>query len=500
MLNLLLALSLAGGPSIRQGGPSSSITTPSGSSLGSNCACAQVNSKVVVRGETEHVSQDGNIGYCSKTGTFDVLDAGDLVACTANIPRVQSGAVLAEGMTTNLIYNGTTFNTWGKVNVVSAAPTVVADLAYAPDGQKTADFICYDSATSGVGLSSTAMGAAYASGLPACPIDGGQCLQSVYLRGALPDGGECGSDPNCYDGGIDFCAYDGANWRCSTAHFDGNRWQRSARDGGTTTDVNGYWIMGNESLVSGVSRPTQCLFAWAAEAEGNVSGPSSPIASNQVLSNGQLWTRMADQVENRTGFARTAWLGDSLSANTVASTSSVTVYPRAPEVYATQTGRTVDNWAVNGATFATDCEAQWSTWAARSNPQQTVVFCGTNDIIISGLTGHALWTTYETWVEHTLIPSGTKVILSNLTPWKGYSGYTPTLNGYRLDFNSDMASWCADADGGVRFNVTCVDTASGVWDPADHDQLLAINAAPDHLHFSLAGAADAGHKFAVTAP
>lgn len=491
-------------------------------SYGADCVCQQVDPAVVVRGETDHANQDGNIGYCSKTGSFSALDAGDLVSCTANIPRIQNGAVLTEAMTTNWLYDGTDFTAWGKLNVNVAVPTVAANLAKGPDGQQTADFICFP-ATTGADLSSMHNGSPYGASLPICPNDGGQCLQSIYLQGALPDGGACGGsdptctdggadgglvstdggvcgvDPNCYDGGLDFCSYDGVAWHCNTAAFVGSTWLRSSRDGGVS-DSNGYWIFGNESLVSGIARPAQCVFAWGAMAESNTATVSSPIASTGTLANGQLWTRMADQVENRLKVTRTAWLGDSLSANTVASTTSATVYPRAPERYATDTGRTVDNWAVNGATLQTDCEAQWTNWAARSNPQQIVEWCGTNDIIIGGATGDATWNALDAWLEGTLLPTGAHVVLVNLTPWKGYSGYSAGLNTQRLAFNADMATWCALADGGVRFGVTCIDMAAALWDPADHDSLLAANAAPDHLHLSQVGALLAGDTVAAGAP
>ncbi len=198
---------------------------------------------------------------------------------------------------------------------------------------------------------------------------------------------------------------------------------------------------------------------------------------------------------NCTSCVRTAWLGDSLSANTVASTGSSPINPRAPEQYASKSGRVVDNWAHNGATLLTNIEGQWTLFGAPSGAKRIIVWGGINDIIIGQVPGHTLWTTYKVFTDARLA-EGNALVLINLTSFGTYSGWTSGLQTEADNFNSDMAAYC----GGSPAGVTCIDMQTALWDPAAHLNLLAANAAPDGLHLSQVGATLAGNTVFAGAP
>lgn len=458
-------------------------------SLGSNCACAQLSDWVAVRGRPD-VAEDGRVGFCSTNGSFESADAGDFVACAINTPRVMAGAMLVEpsGSPTlriNYLNNASQFDNadWVKLGVTSAAPVVVADQAAGPTGSVSGDLVTFAATTAAdlsVLIKSTGSGT-----VGRCPPSAAHASGQCYLLGATLDGGT-------KLGTLDMGLYSGAVWGSVACAYNGITWTRCKNED-KPTGANGDFYIGNGSAVTGIARPAQSVYMWGCGCEEGANA-SSPIDSTTPLSNGQQWTRMPDIITS-SGGRRTAWVGDSLSANTVASTSSTQVYPRAPERYATQSGRVVDNWAMNGATLLTDIEGQWTTYGLRSGATRIIIWGGINDIVIGGVSGHALWTAFLTFVQARLA-EGRTVVLINLTPFKGYVGYTAGLNTQRLDFNSDMAAYCA----GLPTGVTCIDMAAALWDPADHDALLAANAAPDSLHLSQTGATLAGDTVVAGAP
>lgn len=462
-----------------------------GARLGSNCACQQVASKVVVRGRPD-TAENSKTDFCSLSGSFDTASAGDFVSCGINTPRVMNNAVLVEptgspSIRINYLDNASQFDSadWVKLSVTAAAPVVVADQATGPQGTATADLVTFAATAAG---ELSALTKSTGSGtIGRCPPSVSHASAQIMIKGTTLDGGAT-------SGTLDMGIYDGAAWHSVTCAYTSS-WARCKNED-QATGANGDFYFGNGTLVTGTTRPGQSVYLALAGCEEGANA-SSPIDSTSPLSNGQKWSRMPDVVTNNYGVTRTAWIGDSLSANTVASTSSTQVYPRAPERYATLSSRTVDNWAVNGATLLTDVAAQWTTYGSRTNASRIVIWGGINDIIIGGVAGHTLWTNFLTFVRARIAESRT-VVLVNLTPFKNYSGWSAGLETEKDNFNSDMATYCSSNDGGSL--VLCIDMAASLAAPGDPDTLDSGYSAPDGLHLSQTGATAAGNFVYAGAP
>jgi hypothetical protein len=114
----------------------------SGAGMGTACACT---TPTGAKGEAMTFTRAGD-ATCSKQGLATTgIANGDLVACTANQPRVESsGGVLGlrvEGARTNETLRSREFENavWATTVAGVAAPTITADFAVAPDGTTTAD-------------------------------------------------------------------------------------------------------------------------------------------------------------------------------------------------------------------------------------------------------------------------------------------------------------------------------------------------------------------------
>ncbi len=294
-------------------------------------------------------------------------------------------------------------------------------------------------------------------------------------------------------GTLDLTLSDGVGWSCQACAYNTSRWTRCELDN-ITTSATGALIIGNNSNVCLVSRPAQSVYMAMGQCEAGAGPASSPIDSTGLPPAGQLWRRLPDQVENQ-GVQRTATLGDSLTANLSAQSATTLVYPRWPERYATLSGRTVDNWAINGAglTGPSNVQLQYSDWAARSAPQRLAILVGINEIL-NGSDGHTLWTAYQTWIE-SLSPMPATLILMNLLPFGAYSGWTAGKETQLTNFNADMATYCA-----AHPAILCIDTHQAMWDPGDHTMLNPSYAAVDGLHLSQAGANALGDAVFAGAP
>lgn len=455
------------------------------SDLGANCACSQIASKVVVRGRTT-AGLIGFTDFCSTNGSFESAAPGDFVACGPNVPRVQAGAILQESKAINRLVDSSIFNstTWAKTGVGSVAPTVTANYCLAPDGTMRGDLITFEAA-SAAQLSEIQQSTDTGTG--SCPLlDGGVNVSlQIYAWGVTLDGGTT-------SGTTDLCSYNDTVYGCTQVSWTGAGYTRLKRQN-VVRSTKGQFLFGNSGLVSGVSHPQQSVcIAFAGCEEG--ATVSSPIDAPASLTTGELNTRMGDQVE-AISLTRTAWIGDSLSAKTVASNSSNIINPRGPERYATLTSRVVDNWAVSGARFTTNngtlisCVNQYSTWASRSGPQQVVLWCGINDIVGLSAVGATLWATEKAWID--ALPAGTKRILLNLAPFH-LSGAQETE---RVAFNTAMAADCV-----LNPTWVCVDIDLVLRDPGNHAELLSTYAAPDLGHLSQAGATAVGDAVAAAAP
>ena len=114
----------------------------SGAGMGTACACT---TPTGAKGEALTFTRAGD-ATCSKQGLATTgIANGDLVACTANQPRVESsGGVLGlrvEGARTNETLRSQEFENvvWATTVSGVAAPTITANFATAPDGALTAD-------------------------------------------------------------------------------------------------------------------------------------------------------------------------------------------------------------------------------------------------------------------------------------------------------------------------------------------------------------------------
>lgn len=114
----------------------------SGAGLGAPCACAAVTG---AKGEAVTWTR-GSSAMCTKSASETSIANGDLVLCGNNLPRVMSlvgplGVLVESSRTNNLIQSQSIDNAaWTPLGAGgSAAPTVTADFAVAPDGTSTAE-------------------------------------------------------------------------------------------------------------------------------------------------------------------------------------------------------------------------------------------------------------------------------------------------------------------------------------------------------------------------
>ncbi len=197
-----------------------------------------------------------------------------------------------------------------------------------------------------------------------------------------------------------------------------------------------------------------------------VDGLQDAILSNVILDVTASPCRTQATMANIT---RAGWVGDSLSAN-------VPVTEKIPEGFFRRASINGTNFAHGGDDF-TLIAAQWA--ASGNGTYDTVVLWGgVNDIILDGTTGAALYATELAWVKERA-RRGVHVYWLDITPFKGYVGSDATKVTYRNDFNTAQAAYCVSPD----TNVKCVTVSQLVWNPADHDALLAA-CSSDLLHFT----------------
>lgn len=167
-----------------------------------------------------------------------------------------------------------------------------------------------------------------------------------------------------------------------------------------------------------------------------------------------------------TRVARAGWIGDSISA------SHPIGGEKTPDGVFRRASFNGTNFSHGGDVWS-QCAAQWAT-SGNGTYDRVFVWCGVNDIL-AGTDGHTLFTTMRTWVDEWLY-RGIKVYWLDITPFKGYDSTAGKLTA-RTNFNSDQATYCGTAPTGLQ----CFAVSSLVWNPADHDSLLAANTS-DGLH------------------
>ena len=237
----------------------------SGAGMGTACACT---TPTGAKGETMTFTRTGD-ATCSKQGLATTgIANGDLVVCTANQPRVESsGGVLGlrvEGARTNSTLRSQELDNAAWVNNVSSAPfntTVTANAATAPDGTATADRLDVI-ATTGTDFSSRAQ-------VAGCPITA-QGI-SVYVRGVSGSGT------------IDLCN----NSTCTSCAYVDTSWSRCV---GTAAVVGlGQYALGNFTVATGVSRPTQSVYVWGMDCEAGAYATSYiPTVAAAATRNAEL--------------------------------------------------------------------------------------------------------------------------------------------------------------------------------------------------------------------
>lgn len=195
------------------------------------------------------------------------------------------------------------------------------------------------------------------------------------------------------------------------------------------------------------------------------------------------------------GCSRVAWLGDSLSANLIASNDGTAfINPRAPFRYANLSGRHVDLWAVNGSGL-TDAQTQWTNYGLPSGADRVVVLVGINDIN-TGAVGATLWASYQAWIE-ALPAQVTHLTIINLLPFGAYAGWDASKQTELDAFNSAMASYCA---GAPPARTHCVDAHSNMWDTGNHNNMDSAYVSNDGLHLQQAGATKLGDLVYAVSP
>ncbi len=167
-----------------------------------------------------------------------------------------------------------------------------------------------------------------------------------------------------------------------------------------------------------------------------------------------------------TPVARMGWIGDSLSAN-------VPPGERTPEETFRKASINGTNMAHGGDDFAL-CAAQWVS-GGNGTYDRIMVWCGVNDIIGHDTAGATLEAAEQAWIAEWLY-RGIKVYWLDITPFGGYDSTASRLTA-RNDFNAAQATYCGTAPVGLQ----CFAVSSLVWDPGNHDNLLAANTT-DGLH------------------
>ncbi len=447
--------------------------------------------------------------YCTKGNMNVPMPIGGMVACTANTPRIRplnangTGAltVMTELKRWNYAANSEDFSSWRKLNVNSQDPTTIVDVGRNPANQLTADKVTFY-ATGAGDVSDIYQGVLGGTGR-GCPMDGGNVSASVYIAGA-PDSGTS-------DGTIDICTYTGTTWQCSDCAFheyvpDGGTVSQDGGVGGwsrcehadyapdTSASPIGYLAFGNLSAVNGgTARARQDVYLSKAQCEHGAT-VSSPIdnttGSLGVVTSGDV---VSVQESCLAANARTSVVGDSLSGFwTAGPNTEVGITERWPTIYGTAVGRTVDNWALPGYTLA-EAESQWAAFGEHTRANRIIIWVGINDLANALSTGHQLWTSMKTWIE-ARNSQGIFVTVLSLAPCGSYSGWSPTMQTYILDFNSDASTYCAAHPSTTKY-VNVYTPLLGV-SPA----LNVLYEAPDHLHINQAGLQVVADTVAAASP
>lgn len=243
----------------------------SGAGMGSACACANITG---AKGETLTFTRTGS-ATCSRQGLAATgIANGDLVTCSASLPRVESsGGVLGlrvESSRTNDALRSQEFtNAYWQLASGGAPnpgnPVVTADQAAAPDGTISADRIDFASTTG------TGFGVVFAGPFLSTATS---WTHSVYVRGASGAGT------------VYVMATPGGSYNTAACAFVSTSWTRCTVTG-TETAANWFLQIGYD-LRDGAQtgQGAQSVFVWGAQRENGAYATSYiPTVATAVTRN-----------------------------------------------------------------------------------------------------------------------------------------------------------------------------------------------------------------------
>ncbi len=181
----------------------------------------------------------------------------------------------------------------------------------------------------------------------------------------------------------------------------------------------------------------------------------------------------------------TAWIGDSIS--------TVIYGGDAPGKYATATGRIVHNYAVPGALLS-EIRLQWQRRYYAFDT--TVVVEGSVNNIIAGASGATMAAQAESLVED-IQADGFTVVWNNISPFKGYAGWSPAKQTEIDIYNAAFATYC-----GIHASPTliCVDFFTLMEDPGAADYLNPAYDFGDGIHLNSTGGQAWANQVALQRP
>jgi len=234
------------------------------------CACVAVTTS---RGDAL-ITARASAGTCMKTGIYSGIANGDLVVCSANLPRIMPGAtgtgqagILSEQIRTNSVIRSAELDNvaWTVQDNVVGAPVVTANAAVAPDGTTTAEQIDFP-VVANAGEYAEVSSTTFAS------ITG---MSSLFVKGF--DGGS---------GSLHFTQYKTvqANSLAGDCAFVGDSWTRCY--GVSTATQIGLAIGPNRLYpTNSTNAPAQSVYVWGADVQSSIAaygGTSSHIPTTSA--------------------------------------------------------------------------------------------------------------------------------------------------------------------------------------------------------------------------
>lgn len=165
------------------------------------------------------------------------------------------------------------------------------------------------------------------------------------------------------------------------------------------------------------------------------------------------------------------WIGDSIIANAFSAPKNPTAL-----LQSRLKGRRVINGGINGHRTG-DCATHWA--ANRLTTASTVIWsCGANDVLNS-VSGSTAATTAEVALAD-MRSLGKRVIITGISPFGSYAGYTAPFEAERQAYNAAQSTW-ASSHGAYYVSTDSMGAGSPL-------ALTAANDGGDGLHWSPAGA------------